>query len=140
MKSVKSKPEITDVKDYLDPDREIVCFTFEADSNGMRVATRKAPPPTSSRIVPAAGCVVCLGGNSVSYRSLYELSGLSLFPRLNLDEPVYKAFGYCEERSLERAKQNFVAMAREAVQKESEILRRTLETHKRIHNILDSGK
>jgi len=116
---------IQEIDEYKDPSRRIVKFRFRINSSGFSKQVVDAPANTSPNVGPAKGCVLVLGGESVSKESLYELSGLRLMPQLQ-PKGVVTAFGYCDAGMLEAAKQDFASMADELLASNISTLKATL--------------
>lgn len=111
MSSQSTYQRIATVNDYKDTDRTIVHFRFTIQGAQFTESIHEAAPSTSPQVVPAKGCVVVLDGCSIGERSLFELSGLRLNAQLEISGK-YEAFGYCDKREIDSARQGFFEKAR----------------------------
>jgi hypothetical protein len=118
--------EITSVEDYKDPKRDIVSVVFYMDKNGLEERVSPAPPNTSPNVGPQAGCVLVLGGNSISESSLFEVSGVTIMTQLNGWSGFVKGFTYCDKANLTVARADFLDKARKRLQDRIESFERSL--------------
>lgn len=120
--------EIAAPSDYNDPARDIVHFNFKVINGDFKETVKEARQNRSSSVVPAAGCVVVLDGSSIGESSLYELSGMRLSTELRMSDGCVRSFGYCERKSIDKARAEFLALAKTKMSRNIEALKKDLET------------